>query len=71
MLKDKCALITGSTQGLGFAMATKLAAEGCNIVLNGFGDAIEIEIGVRLVQQPDTDRAQAEPGTGVSEESVP
>jgi 3-hydroxybutyrate dehydrogenase len=43
MLKDKCALITGSTQGLGYAMANKLAAEGCNIVLNGFGDPVEIE----------------------------
>ncbi|HEY6715108.1 MAG TPA: SDR family NAD(P)-dependent oxidoreductase [Reyranella sp.] len=43
MLKDRCALITGSTQGLGYAMAGRLAAEGCNIVLNGFGDAQEIE----------------------------
>jgi 3-hydroxybutyrate dehydrogenase len=43
MLKDRCALITGSTQGLGYAMAERLAAEGCNIVLNGFGDAQEIE----------------------------
>lgn len=43
MLKGRCALITGSTQGLGYAMAERLAAEGCNIVLNGFGDAPEIE----------------------------
>ena len=43
MLKGRCALITGSTQGLGYAMAERLAAEGCNIVLNGFGDAAEIE----------------------------
>src|SRR5216683_6721524 len=43
MLKGRCALITGSTQGLGYAMAERLAAEGCNIVLNGFGDAQEIE----------------------------
>ena len=43
MLKDKCALITGSTQGLGYAMAERLAGEGCNIVLNGFGDPEEIE----------------------------
>lgn len=43
MLKGRCALITGSTQGLGHAMARRLATEGCNIVLNGFGDAAEIE----------------------------
>ncbi len=44
MLAGKCALITGSTQGLGYAMAERLAAEGCNIVLNGFGEAAEIEV---------------------------
>jgi 3-hydroxybutyrate dehydrogenase len=43
MLKGKGALITGSTQGLGYAMAARLAAEGCNVVLNGFGDGAEIE----------------------------
>src|SRR5258708_1125762 len=43
MLKDKCALITGSTQGLGYAMAERLAGEGCNIVLNGVGHPDDIE----------------------------
>jgi NAD(P)-dependent dehydrogenase (short-subunit alcohol dehydrogenase family) len=38
MLKGRCALITGSTQGLGYGMAERLAAEGCNIVMNGFGE---------------------------------
>jgi 3-hydroxybutyrate dehydrogenase len=43
MLKDKSALITGSTQGLGYAMAERLAAEGCNVMLNGFGHPDDIE----------------------------
>jgi 3-hydroxybutyrate dehydrogenase len=34
-LRGKCALITGSTAGLGFAIADRLAAEGCRIILNG------------------------------------
>jgi 3-hydroxybutyrate dehydrogenase len=35
MLKGKCALVTGSTGGLGLAIVQALAAEGCNVVLNG------------------------------------
>jgi 3-hydroxybutyrate dehydrogenase len=50
MLKRKCALITGSTQGLGYAMAARLAAEGCHIMLNGFGDPAEIEARRRHIE---------------------
>jgi len=42
-LKGKTALITGSTSGIGLAYAKTLAAEGCNIVINGFGDKDAIE----------------------------
>lgn len=38
MLKGKTALITGSTSGIGLGIAKALAAQGANIVLNGFGD---------------------------------
>jgi len=43
MLKGKNALVTGSTSGIGEGIAKALAAQGCNIMLNGFGDAKEIE----------------------------
>jgi 3-hydroxybutyrate dehydrogenase len=42
-LKGKTALITGSTSGIGLGYAKALAAEGANVMINGFGDATEIE----------------------------
>ena len=42
-LKSKTAVITGSTSGIGLAVARGLAAEGANIMLNGFGPADAIE----------------------------
>ncbi|MEX0584008.1 MAG: SDR family NAD(P)-dependent oxidoreductase, partial [Sneathiella sp.] len=43
MLKDKVAVITGSTSGIGEGYARALAKEGCHLVINGFGDEAEIE----------------------------
>lgn len=42
-LSGKTALITGSTSGIGLHFARSLARAGCNIILNGFGEASEIE----------------------------
>jgi 3-hydroxybutyrate dehydrogenase len=43
VLKGKTAIVTGSTSGIGRGIATAFAAEGCGLMLNGFGDAGEIE----------------------------
>jgi 3-hydroxybutyrate dehydrogenase len=43
MLENKAAIVTGSTSGIGLGIAQALAAHGAHVMLNGFGDAAEIE----------------------------
>ena len=43
ILEGKVALVTGSTSGIGLAIAKALAGEGARLMINGFGDAAEIE----------------------------
>ena len=42
MFQGKTALVTGSTSGIGLGIATAFAAQGANVILNGFGDAVEV-----------------------------
>jgi len=43
LLVEKAAIVTGSTSGIGLGIARALAKAGCNIMLNGFGEASAIE----------------------------
>jgi 3-hydroxybutyrate dehydrogenase len=43
MLKGKTAIVTGSTSGIGLGIARALAGAGCQVMLNGFGEASSID----------------------------
>jgi 3-hydroxybutyrate dehydrogenase len=51
MLNGKNAIVTGSTSGIGLGIARALAAEGANVMLNGFGEAAAIEALRREIAQ--------------------
>ena len=50
-LEGQVAVITGSTSGIGQALATALAEQGVNVILNGFGDPAKIEADRLAIQQ--------------------
>ncbi|MDB5424406.1 MAG: 3-hydroxybutyrate dehydrogenase, partial [Phenylobacterium sp.] len=61
ILKSKTAVVTGSTSGIGLAIARAMAAEGANVLINGFGNpadiekeraGIEADFGVKAIHSP-------------------
>lgn len=77
-LKNRNAVITGSTSGIGLAYARALAAEGVNVVLNGFGSlqdiekersAIETQFGVQALYSP-ADMTQPDQITAMIEDAA-
>lgn len=50
MLAGKTALVTGSTSGIGLAVATAMAEQGADVVINGFGEAGAIEVERRRIE---------------------
>src|SRR5690349_21774241 len=50
-LHGRTALITGSTSGIGLGIAEAFAAQGATIVLNGFGDKMQIEDTRQMLEQ--------------------
>ena len=61
MLCSKSAVVTGSTSGIGLAIARALAKEGANVLINGFGEphdiekeraGLEAEFGVKAIYSP-------------------
>jgi 3-hydroxybutyrate dehydrogenase len=51
MLKHKSAIVTGSTSGIGLGIARAFAAQGADVMLNGFGNADEIEFTRQQLQR--------------------
>lgn len=51
MIRGKSVLVTGSTSGIGLAVARAFAADGANVTLNGFGDPQDIERQRRDIEQ--------------------
>jgi 3-hydroxybutyrate dehydrogenase len=78
MLKDKVAVVTGSTSGIGLGIARKLGAAGAHLMLNGFGEAsaleelrasLAAELGTRVLHSP-ADMSRPQEVVGLIEQAT-
>src|ERR1039458_4133591 len=66
-LENKTALVTGSTKGIGFAIARLLAAEGANVILNGRSEDSTRKAAQRIGQRASGVAADVSTATGCAE----
>jgi NAD(P)-dependent dehydrogenase (short-subunit alcohol dehydrogenase family) len=66
-LENKTALVTGSTKGIGFAIARLLAAEGANVIINGRSEDSTREAAQEIGQRTRGVAADVSTGTGCVE----
>jgi 3-hydroxybutyrate dehydrogenase len=69
-LKGKTAIVTGSTSGIGLAIARGLAAEGAGVVINGFGEADAIETARAELEAASGARALYDPADMAAPEQI-
>lgn len=60
-LRGKKALVTGSTSGIGLSIATALAEQGCDLMINGFGEANAIKVLVQDLSSKNRIKAHYSP----------
>jgi NAD(P)-dependent dehydrogenase (short-subunit alcohol dehydrogenase family) len=66
-LENKAALVTGSTKGIGFAIARLLAAEGANVIINGRSENSTREAAQKIGQRALGVAADVSTGAGCAE----
>src|ERR1700704_784448 len=71
MLKGKTAVVTGSTSGIGLAIARAMAHDGANVVINGFGDKAAIETERAAIEKEFSVKASYSPADMTKPAEIP